>query len=493
MHLGKTSKKRVTSCPELSFTQGSSNISHGASDISVVTKEWSSESKESNVIKNVENKKQFRTRFVYACNQKVALVGALMAMSKQRAVEVGLRALKQPLPVQVQAKKSVPCGSKVRPGNGNEKSYAEVVKASTNIHSTGCKPRDCTNNSPDLDQVSIAANTTAAGKSHNGKAGQILHNETVCHVAGKKDNEKHGNDIDQGNNNNVDSYEYKIFDINGLDDKYLHSILNVTPHKKSWKQIDNEVTRAWRSQTDFEFGFIPLSQFQEATSDVVNELVDYCPIKAHNIVSKSGKPNFLKARIKVDTQLHLDEWQKQLQGYWDTQLLDLLRFGFPLDFNRLSPLQWEGQNHKSAIEYPRDIEAYITEEKSFNAIVGPFKDHPCPNGHISPFMSREKPDSNNRRVIIDLSWPLGQSVNSGIDKTTYLGTDFNLVLPTVDHITDRLKLLGRGAHIYKIGISRAFRHIKVDPLDYNLLGLHWRHVYVDTCVPFGLPDLPARQ
>ena len=44
--------------------------------------------------------------------------------------------------------------------------------------------------------------------------------------------------------------------------------------------------------------------------------------------------------------------------------MDLLRFGFPLDFNRLSPLQWEGQNHKSAIEHPRDIEAYLAEEKS---------------------------------------------------------------------------------------------------------------------------------
>ena len=164
---------------------------------------------------------------------------------------------------------------------------------------------------------------------------------------------------------------------------------------------------------------------------MVNELPDYCPIN-HNIVSKSGRPNFLQARIKVDTQLHLDKWQKELQGYWDTQLMDLLRFGFPLAFNRVSPLQWEGQNHKSAIEHPKDIEAYL-----------------------------------------------------GIDKTTYLGTDFNLVLPTVDHITDRLKVLGKGAHIYKIDISRAFRHIKVDPLDYNLLGLQWRHVYVDSCIPFG--------
>ena len=183
---------------------------------------------------------------------------------------------------------------------------------------------------------------------------------------------------------------------------------------------------------------------------MVNELSDYCPIKAfQNLVYQI----FYKQELKVDTQLHLDEWQKELQGYWDTQLMDLLRFGFPLDFNRVSPLQWEGQNHISAIEHSRDIEAYLAEEKSFNAIVGPFKDHPCPDGHISPFMSREKPDSSNRHVIIDLSWPLGQSVNSGIDKTTYLGTDFNLVLPTVDHITDRLKVLGRGAHIYKIDIS----------------------------------------
>ena len=157
-----------------------------------------------------------------------------------------------------------------------------------------------------------------------------------------------------------------------------------------------KITRAWRSQTEFEFGFIPLSELQEATSGVINQLSDYCPIKAHKIVVQSGKPNFLQARIRVDTQLNLEEWQKQLQGYWDTQLIDL-RFGFPIDFNRLSPLRWEGQNHKSAIDYPNDIETYLAEERSFNAIVGPFKNHPCPNGHISPFMSREKPQSNNRR------------------------------------------------------------------------------------------------
>ena len=38
---------------------------------------------------------------------------------------------------------------------------------------------------------------------------------------------------------------------------------------------------------------------------------------------------------------------------------------------------------------------------------------------------------------------------------------------------------------YKSPIRIRIRHIKVDPLDYDLLGLSWHHIYVDTCVPFG--------
>ena len=277
----------------------------------------------------------------------------------------------------------------------------------------------------------------------------------------------------------------KIYDINGLDEKYMASILIKTPKKNQWKNSDNELVKAWKRQTDFQFGFIPLSDVQHPESKEINYLQDYCPIKAHKMVANHKKPNYLGARIKVDSQLNLQEWYDQLQDYWDQQLLEFLTFGFPLDFNRNSPLYWEGENHKSALEYPQDIEAYLKEEMQFKAIVGPFDQHPCDNGHISPFMTRDKPGSDNRRVIIDLSWPLGGSVNSGIDKESYMGTEFALVLPTVDHITDQLKVLGRGAHLYKIDISRAFRHIKVDPLDYDLLGLHWRHVYVDTCVPFG--------
>ena len=100
-------------------------------------------------------------------------------------------------------------------------------------------------------------------------------------------------------------------------------------------------------------------------------------------------------------------------------------------------------------------------------------------------MTRHKPNSERRRVIIDLSWPLGASVNTGIDKNTYLGSEFELTFPSVDDITNALKRLGRGAFLYKVDVSRAFRHIKVDPGDYDLLGLQWNSTYFDTCLPFG--------
>ena len=286
------------------------------------------------------------------------------------------------------------------------------------------------------------------------------------------------------NADKVGSEKMKLFDINGLEDKYINSILIRSCHdSKNVANCNAKSYKLWKSQTDFEF--IPLGEFRLSDSSEVNVISDYCPIKAHAIVKSFHKPNYLGARLKVDSQLNLEAWKAELHGYWDSQLIDLLYFGFPLDFNRNSPLRWEGENHKSTLNFPRDIEVYLEEELQYKAIVGPFEGHPCTGGHISPFLTREKRNSENRRVIVDLSWPLGESANRGIDKHSYLGTDFTLSLPTIDHITDQVKAIGRGCQLYKVDISRAFRHIKVDPLDYDLLGLSWRHIYVDTCVPFG--------
>ena len=63
----------------------------------------------------------------------------------------------------------------------------------------------------------------------------------------------------------------------------------------------------------------------------------------------------------------------------------------------------------------------------------------------------------------------------------YLNNHFVLKLPTIDNITKHVKLLGKGCMIYRIDIKRAFRHVKLDPKDYDLLGLHQDNWFRDTC------------
>ena len=153
----------------------------------------------------------------------------------------------------------------------------------------------------------------------------------------------------------------------------------------------------------------------------------------------------MNSQIQVDSQLNADVWDKYLHNYWDQQLAYLICYGFPLDFDHNVSLVNNKCNHKSAIDFKEDIEVYLKEEKCFGAILGPFKKPPVKNLHISPFMTREKPDSKHRRVIVDLSFPPDHSINAGITPDTYLGTPFLLALPTIDDITKKIIKLGRGS------------------------------------------------
>ena len=76
----------------------------------------------------------------------------------------------------------------------------------------------------------------------------------------------------------------------------------------------------------------------------------------------------------------------------------------------------------------------------------PFQDPPIADLHISPMMTRDKPNAVHSRVIIDLSFPQDTSVNFGVCKDIYLGTPFLLKLPAIDNVTEQIKALG-GAFI----------------------------------------------
>jgi hypothetical protein len=91
--------------------------------------------------------------------------------------------------------------------------------------------------------------------------------------------------------------------------------------------------------------------------------------------------------------------------------------------------------------------------------------------HFSPLMSRPK-EGEAKRIIVDLSWPkeAQASVNCVLNNS-YLGVDFQLKLPTVDHICEIINMYNTPVALFKIDLAQAFHQIPVDPLDVAYLGI----------------------
>ena len=141
--------------------------------------------------------------------------------------------------------------------------------------------------------------------------------------------------------------------------------------------------------------------------------------------------------------------------------------------------------HASENDYHSHIETYLQTEMEHKSVIGPY-DKPPHATHVSPFMSREKLDCDNRRIIIDLSWPEQASINHLTLPKYYLGTAYKLQYPTIDNITNYLRELGEEECLYKIDLSPAFQQLRIDPGDFNLLCLKWKESYFPgNCCLFG--------
>ena len=97
----------------------------------------------------------------------------------------------------------------------------------------------------------------------------------------------------------------------------------------------------------------------------------------------------LGLRIPVKTKLKVSSWRKHLCDYFDKQLVDLIEFGFPLDFGRTRKLECTFTNRALAKYYSEHDEKYLQKQLHFEAILGSL-DVPLFDIHISPFMTRIK-------------------------------------------------------------------------------------------------------
>ena len=136
--------------------------------------------------------------------------------------------------------------------------------------------------------------------------------------------------------------------------------------------------------------------------------------------------------------------------------------------------------HKEVVEW------YIAAECEARRLLGPLDRSKFPQVHVSPFGVIAKAEPGKWRLILDLSFPSGGSVNDGIDKQVC-----SLSYISVDDIADRVMCKGKGALLANFDLKEAYRQVPIDPDVCWMLGMEWnRQLFVDTALPFGLWSAP---
>ena len=199
----------------------------------------------------------------------------------------------------------------------------------------------------------------------------------------------------------------------------------------------------------------------------------------------SGLPNYKGLRIPFASKLNIAQWRSLLKDFHDNVIVDYLEFGWPVgyDYEKYGFPVSQLRNHSGAINYLDELDTYLEDELAKHSIAGPFLSPPFSGlNAITPLNSVPKIDSTEWSIILDLSWPLNTSVNTGIDKSLHEGMEF-----AVDHIASLIARTGPDCLIYKCDLRKAYRQFYADPIDFPLMGLHWNNCYYfDVVLPIGL-------
>ena len=194
----------------------------------------------------------------------------------------------------------------------------------------------------------------------------------------------------------------------------------------------------------------------------------------------------------IVTPLNLSAWEQFLSPLPDREFVHYLLYGikhgFRIGYKWSTDRKEAKHNMPSALKHPDIIEKNISLETSMGRLAGPFNQEDLnPPVHVSRMgVVEKKHQSGKYRIIMDLSFPTGKSINDGIDPDLC-----SLSYAKVDDVVKAICQLGPGSQMAKIDIKSAYRIVPVHPTDRHLLGIRWKgKVYVDGTLPFGLRSAP---
>ena len=300
------------------------------------------------------------------------------------------------------------------------------------------------------------------------RTGEVLSDNSELNIAQSQGNQAHAS-----NHNEQAAKNYQQSSVTSV-----NNTTNFWVHTQEFEDSELDIPSAPVDQNFFNY-FTECSTQQSFVYDI---------LLAHKIAD-SGMPNRYGCRIPLATGWNLQAMDMFLTDYQDREVLEWLKFGFTIarhdDFPDLTPCN---SNHQGANLFPQHVDDYLKTEIQLGATIGPFKVPPFLHRiGVSPLSSRPKKGTDKCRIILNLSFPPGTSVNDGISKYWYCNTEIKLTYPTIDTLARRIAHLGVDCRIWKKDLWRYFRQVPLCPRDFSLIGYRWRNfLYFDKMMNLGL-------
>lgn len=184
------------------------------------------------------------------------------------------------------------------------------------------------------------------------------------------------------------------------------------------------------------------------------------------------------------TPIDIQKFLSLLEHYSNEYDKTILTFGFKFGFK----VGYDGprvptscNNMVSAYLHEKPLAEKILKELKLGRVAGPFSFRPLQNLRISPIGIVPK-KSGGWRLIHNLSYPSGNSVNTHIDVnlTSVKYTSFDKVLETISEC-------GPNSEMGRMDISSAFRLLILHPSEFELFGFKYKDLFfVDKCLGMGL-------
>ena len=209
-------------------------------------------------------------------------------------------------------------------------------------------------------------------------------------------------------------------------------------------------------------------------------------VDAARAVKKSRKYNFQQCRILLPSNFDFRFIESELVNYHDQQLIEFLKYGFPVDSKVGGMNAGIPDNHRGATEFPVEMEKLLNKEVMLGGFLGPFSSPPFDDPRYSPLNSVPKKDSDEHRLILDLSFPPVNSINDGIHKDWYLEKFDKLTLPSLDNLVNRIVCSKTRVKLFKVDLSRGYKQMYIDPSDFEKMGFVFhQRFYFDCTLSMG--------